>query len=246
MEHFGSDRLTEPGAGSDAAALKMRAVKDGDFYVLNAHSAPTAVAPLPALAAGRITFACLNNFSKISPQALHTWIKILQALPNSRLFLHALPGSHRDRLRAALAAAGINPGTERPARCHFFGFLPFADYLALHHQIDIALDPFPYAGGTTSCDALHGRAAGDVGRPGRPVARGASILSALGLPELIAATPEAYVDIAVGLARDSAAPAKSAPLCGAHGSLAADPDARGFARDFQALLRQPGANGHTD
>jgi len=193
------------------------------------------VSPLPARAggAGHITFACLNNFAKVSPQALATWMDILRQLPESRLFLHASPGSHQGRLRAALAAAGIDP-----ARCEFFGFLPFADYLALHHRIDLALDPFPYAGGTTSCDALY------MGVPlvtwAGPTALsrgGASILSALGLPELIAATPQKYVEIAVNLAKDLA---RLEPLRATlRGRMEASVlmDARGFAGDFQAKLR---------
>ncbi len=196
-------------------------------------SAPP-VAPLPALAAGHITLACLNNFSKVSPQALHTWIKILHALPDSRLFLHAAPGSHRDRLHATLAAAGI-----APARCEFFGFLPFAEYLALHHRIDLALDPFPYAGGTTSCDALYmGVPLVTWAGPAALSRGGVSILSALGLPELIGATPEAYVDIAVGLGKELGRLEQLRATLRQRMEASVLMDGRGFARDFQETMRR--------
>ena len=83
------------------------------------------------------------------------------------------------------------------------GFLPAAEYFDLHQRIDAALDTFPYGGGTTTCDALWmgvpvvslaGRTA--VGRGG------VSILSNIGLPELIAASPEQYVRVAAELAHD--------------------------------------------
>ena len=81
--------------------------------------------------------------------------------------------------------------------------MPFSKYLQQYHRIDIALDPFPYCGGTTTCDGLwmgvpavtlHGRTA--VGRGGE------SILHNLGLPQLIAANERQYVQIAADLAAD--------------------------------------------
>ncbi|HEY4328487.1 MAG TPA: tetratricopeptide repeat protein [Phycisphaerae bacterium] len=156
-----------------------------------------AVNPLPALAAGHITFACLSNFCKVSDDALRTWAGILNALPSARLYLHVLAGLE-ERVKRRLVKCGIDP-----SRCLFSPFLPFRDYLILHEHIDIALDPFPCNGGTTSCDALSmgvpvitlgGKTA--VGRGG------VSVLSNLGLPELIAQTPEDYIRIAVALAQN--------------------------------------------
>jgi len=232
MDYRLTDNAFDP-PDADTSVYTEKPLRLRSYWCYPAPEGAPAVTPLPARAGGQVTFACLNNFSKVSPQALHTWMDILRALSESRLFLHAAPGSHRDRLRATLAAGGIDP-----ARCEFFGFLPFADYLALHQQIDIALDPFPYAGGTTSCDALY------MGVPlvtwAGPTALsrgGASILSALGLPELIAATPEAYVEIAVKLAKDL--PRLEEMRATLRGRMEASPlmDARAFARDFQEKLR---------
>ena len=88
-------------------------------------------------------------------------------------------------------------------RLKFVGQRPWRDYISTWQTVDIGLDPFPFGGGITTCDALwmgvpvvtlSGRTA--VGRGGR------SILSNIGLPELIAETPERYIEIAVAVAND--------------------------------------------
>ena len=115
-----------------------------------------------------------------------------------RLLLHAHAGSHRDRVRDLFAQQGISP-----ERLAFADRLPMAEYFQLYHRIDVALDPFPYGGGTTTCDALWmgvpvvslaGQTA--VGRGGL------SILSNVGLADLVAYDSEQYVRIAVELASD--------------------------------------------
>src|SRR5262249_30958758 len=67
------------------------------------------VGPLPALAAGRVTFGCLNNFCKVTATALAAWGRLLRELPGARLLLHADPGSHRERAREFLAQQGVAP-----------------------------------------------------------------------------------------------------------------------------------------
>ncbi|MBI4625079.1 MAG: tetratricopeptide repeat protein, partial [Verrucomicrobia bacterium] len=112
------------------------------------HPAP-AVTPLPALAAGYITFGCLNNFGKVTPAALAAWCRLLAAVPNAHLLLHTHPGSHRSRLHDLFARNGIDPG-----RLRFSAQVPAERYFQLYQSIDIGLDPFPFPGGTTTCDAL--------------------------------------------------------------------------------------------
>src|SRR5262249_50564781 len=144
------------------------------------------VAPLPLLARRSITFASLNNFSKASDAALAAWKRILDAVPASRLILSALPGDHRRRATDVLGAS----------RVEFAQTTTFENYLSRYAQIDIALDPFPFCGGTTTCDALWmgvpvitlaGQTA--VGRGG------VSILNQIHLPELVAGTEQGYVQI---------------------------------------------------
>ena len=160
--------------------------------------APPVCAP-PSATTGHITFGCLNEFSKVTPAVLSTWSQILRRLPNCRLILHTKPGSQR-----AIAAQQFSQSGIDPARLTFVPRLPLPDYFAVYNGIEIALDPFPYAGGTTTFDALYmgvpvitlaGQTA--VGRGG------VSILSHLSLQELIAPEPEAYVQKALSLANDS-------------------------------------------
>jgi protein O-GlcNAc transferase len=154
--------------------------------------------PLPAARAGFITFGCLNNFFKITHATLQTWCSLLAAVPQSRLLLHAAAGSHRERIRRILHESGVDP-----QRLSFVPKLPQLAYMEQYRQIDIALDPFPYVGGTTTCDALW------MGVPvvtlaGRTaVSRGGvSILTTAGLPELIAADKPQYIRLAADLAAD--------------------------------------------
>jgi protein O-GlcNAc transferase len=157
-----------------------------------------AAGPLPARGAGHTTFGCLNNFCKATEPALALWRELLRGVPDAHLLLHAHPGSHRDRVRHFFAAGGV-----APERIAFSEAVSLPEYFDLYHRIDIGLDPFPYGGGTTTFDALWmgvpvvslvGRTA--VGRAGL------SILSNAGLPELVARTPEEYLNIAAGLAAD--------------------------------------------
>jgi predicted O-linked N-acetylglucosamine transferase (SPINDLY family) len=99
---------------------------------------------------------------------------------------------------ASFQSRGIAPG-----RIELVERLSPAEYFAAYHRIDIALDPFPYTGGTTTCDALW------MGLPvvtlagQTPVGRaGVSILSNALLPHLIATTPDQYLQIAAHLAAD--------------------------------------------
>ena len=154
--------------------------------------------PLPALEHGYVTFGSLNNFSKISEPTLAVWIQILHAVPHSQLLLHAHEGSHRQQVRDRLQREGIDP-----TRLRFAGFMPTRQYFELYRTIDIGLDTFPFAGGTTTCDALWMGVpvislAGKTG-----VGRGGvSILSNIGVPELIADSHEKYVRLARELAAD--------------------------------------------
>jgi predicted O-linked N-acetylglucosamine transferase (SPINDLY family) len=156
------------------------------------------VGPLPALSRGHVTFGCLNNFCKVTLPTLTVWRDLLCALPGSRLILHARPGTHRERVLRFLAEEGVDSG-----RVEFAGLTRTPQYFERYSQIDIGLDPFPYAGGTTTCDALWmgvpvvslaGKTA--VGRGGL------SILSNIGLPELVAQTPVEYIGICKDLAAD--------------------------------------------
>jgi predicted O-linked N-acetylglucosamine transferase (SPINDLY family) len=91
------------------------------------------------------------------------------------------------------------------SRAGFVGHQPLADYLEIYRQIDVALDPHPYGGGTTTCDALW-MGVPVVSLAGRTaVSRaGATLLANVGLERLVARTAEQYVELAAALIRDAA------------------------------------------
>src|SRR5581483_5736948 len=114
--------------------------------------------------------------------------------------IHIHEGSRRQRVAEQARSEGIDPD-----RIEFLNRLPALEYFAKYQQIDIALDPFPYPGGTTTCDAIW-MGVPVVSLAGQtPVSRGGlSILSNMGLPELVAGSSEQYVQIAMDLAIDLA------------------------------------------
>ena len=164
------------------------------------------VANLPAKTNGHITFGCLNNFCKASPATLSTWCQLLKHAPESRFILHASNGSHRQRFIDLLEQESIDP-----ARIKFVSHLPYDTYFRTYDQIDIGLDPFPWPGGTTTCDALW------MGVPVVSLAgqtavsrAGLSLLSNIGLPELAAHSQDQYVQVAADLAKDIPRPHRPA------------------------------------
>jgi protein O-GlcNAc transferase len=163
---------------------------------------PTAnvpVAPAPYFERGYITFGCFNSSRKINRDVVKLWSTILHLVPESRMLLkwHGMETEAKQRrLRPWFVEDGI-----APERLTFVGASMTTEYLKEYGAIDIALDPFPYNGGTTTLDTLW------MGVPvvtlsGRlPVQRiAASILTAAGLPDFIAQTPEQYLKIALYLA----------------------------------------------
>jgi predicted O-linked N-acetylglucosamine transferase (SPINDLY family) len=195
-------RLTDPyldPPGQDTGIYTERSVHLPETYwCYRAPAAVPPVSPPPVLQTGRTTFGCLNNFCKVSDPALAAWGRILRTTPGSRLLLHSRPGAHRLRVGEFFQREGVAQD-----RVEFLELLPFEEYCRVHERIDIALDPFPYAGGTTTCDALWmgvpvvslaGRTA--VGRGGL------SILSNIGLADMAARDVEEYVGLAIALAGD--------------------------------------------
>jgi protein O-GlcNAc transferase len=197
MDYRLTDRLLDP-PGEHEGWYTECSIHLDCYWCYGAPAQAPEPGRLPAAAAGYVTFACLNNFCKVSPPALETWLEILRQVPESRLVLHAKEGAHRQRVLEAAAGAGIDR-----ARVRFVGSVPLREYLELHQHIDVALDPFPWTGGTTTLDSLY------MGVPvislvgQRAVSRGGlTILTHAGLPELATSTREAYVQRAGELAAD--------------------------------------------
>jgi len=160
-----------------------------------------AVSALPARARGHITFGCLNSLAKLNDGVLALWARILAAIPGARLLLQASALNDplvQQRLRARAEAHGIAAD-----RLELRRFVPVEQAGRTYHDIDIALDPFPFCGGMTSLDALW-MGVPVVTLPQATIAgrQTASMLANLDLHELVAADAAAYVAIAVDLARD--------------------------------------------
>lgn len=198
---------------------------------------PVEVGPLPALQnGGTLTFGCLNKREKISDAAIEVWAEILRELPDSRLLLQnkvfADAGIAED-MRKRFAAKGV-----AQERLELIGGLSWREHLETYNRVDIALDPFPYNGTTTSVEGLW------VGVPllalkgDRLVAHmGESIQHAMGMTEWIAADKHEYVAKAVAFAGDL--PALAAVRNGLRERLLASPicDAPRFARNLEAAFR---------
>lgn len=148
-----------------------------------------------------ITFGSFNNLAKIGPPVLELWASVMKATPGSRLVLkwRSLEDPlTRRRIGRAFGALGI-----AAERLEFRGSIPHVQMLDEYGGIDIALDPFPFCGGLTSCEALW-MGVPVVTLPGeRPVSRQTlGFLQVLGLQELAADSPDDYVRIATALAAD--------------------------------------------
>jgi len=173
---------------------------DGRFCYAPPEYAP-AVAPMPARVRGSVTFGSFNNMSKVTPAVIELWAAVLRAVPDARLMLKwksLADATECGRLRQAFAAHSI-----APERLELRGRTPHAEMLAEYGEVDIGLDPFPFCGGLTSCEALW-MGVPIVTLPGvRPVSRQTlGFLTQLGLGELAASGPERYVALAAELAGD--------------------------------------------
>lgn len=161
------------------------------------------VRPTPALENGFITFGSCNNLGKLTDEVLTLWGQILQAVPGSRLLIEGKNLGRPDfanAYRQRCQSLGLDP--ERLDLVPLDGDNQYLTY----HRIDIALDPFPLTGGTTTFDVLW---------MGLPIVSmvghsfksrmGVGLLSYLGRTEWLAEAPEDYVRIARGLAADAEA-----------------------------------------
>ena len=156
-------------------------------------------APAPCRERGYVTFGCFNSPRKITREAAGLWAEILRAVPRSQLLLKysgMQMAPVEQRFRDWFSSDGI-----APERVRFAGPSPVKEYMAAYGEVDIALDPFPHNGDTTTLDTLY------MGVPVVTLAGrlgvqrdGATILSAVGLSDMVAETPQRYREAAVFLA----------------------------------------------
>lgn len=192
------------------------------------------LAPPPLLKNGYITFGCFNNPTKINDAVVALWARILQRAPASRLVLKGkqfTDPAFAQRMRARFVAHGID-GARIQLQLHSTP----AEYFAAYNDIDIALDPFPFAGATTSVDGLWMGVPFITLRGDRMVGhQGESILHNVGLADWIAADADHYVDLALAY---SDAQRLEQLRAGLRDRLLQSPlcDATGFAGHLEAAL----------
>ena len=193
------DAVTDPVGAADTWASETLVRLDGGFLCYGPlKNAPEPTGP-PSLKTGAVTFGSFNNPAKISPATFDAWAMLLARSSQARLLLKGAP--FRDAATRALFLAQLTERGVAAERVQLVGWVPAAEQLAVYHHVDIALDPFPYNGTTTTCEALWmgvpviallgNRHAGRVG---------ASLLTQIGLMDLIAKSVEEYVEIALALA----------------------------------------------
>jgi predicted O-linked N-acetylglucosamine transferase (SPINDLY family) len=235
FDHVISDWIeSPPGAEADFVEQAIYRLPN-DYVTFYPASYAPPVQELPALANGHVTFGCLNNYAKVNGPLLDAWSRILSACPGARLVLLSQQYNSTilvDDLKSRFARRGIDP-----ARVEFIGTRPHRVVLQTYGRIDIGLDPFPYGGGLTTCEALH-MGVPVVTAPGETFAsrHSASHLTHSGLGDLVCAGVDAYVARAVDLARDVQGLARlRADL---RRRMEASPlmDHARFARDFETML----------
>ena len=175
-------------------------ISECNFVVRPPDFAPE-ITELPFYGNGYITFGTFSIPTKINPEIVTVWCRIMQRVPGSRMMLKykAMDDpANVDRINKLFQNGGIDP-----SRLMLYGSTPHVDLLNHYNKIDIGLDPAPYSGGLTTCEALW-MGTPVVTCPGATFGgrHSQSILSCVGLTETIAGDFDQYVDVAVELAGD--------------------------------------------
>ncbi len=235
MDWFLTDRWETPIGSESLYSEKLLRLPDGYVCYSPPAHAPDVV-QLPALANGFVTFGCFNNLAKITPRVIETWAEILRRLPTARLILKTHQLSDRptaDGFLAGFTALGVSSD-----RLELRGSSGHRAFMGEYGHVDMVLDPFPYTGGLTTCEALW-MGVPTVTLPGEIFAsrHSASHLSNAGLADWLVGSVPDYIEMVVARASDLAALAelraglrqkvRCSPLC----------DAPRFGRNLGTALR---------
>nr|WP_315491558.1 tetratricopeptide repeat protein [uncultured Rhodoferax sp.] len=207
------------------------------------HGAPN-VSAMPAQSGRAFTFGCFQALAKINTTVLQTWNRILAGAPKARLRIQSV-GLDYPEQRTAFETRLVQAGLPLD-RITLHGTSTRADYLQAYAEVDAVLDTFPYPGGTTTVEALWmGVPTLTLATPGMLGRQGAALLTAVGLPEWVCNTVDAYVQRAVDLATDASSLQIDLVLLRKQlrGKVQISPlmDARRFASDLYAALRSMAA-----
>lgn len=235
IDYLISDGIESPSGTDDMYTEKLIRMPDDYICYMPPKSVPK-VGPLPALKNGYVTFGCFNNPTKVNDVVLAEWAKLLQQVPNSRLYLKGGPYAStmlRQRVLDTLARHGIEAD-----RVRMEGKSPHYQLFESYNEVDVALDPWPYSGGLTTCEAML-MGVPVVTLPGPTFAgrHSATHLINAGMPELVVENWDQYRDRVLELVSDlnSLATIRShlrrvlldSPVC----------DSKRFARNLANALR---------
>ena len=198
MDGFFADAVTVP------RALAARGYAEPILYLpsivpFSPMPYSDAPSPLPCLARRSFTFGSFNRWLKMTEAVLRVWGQILAAVPGSRLLLKEKIYEREDIRRQVLAALGAQGVAAE--RIEFRGWTPHDEHIQAYHEVDLALDPFPHAGGVTALEGLwHGVPPVTLLGERVPERLSASFCASLQLPMFVAHSVAEYIEAAVGFA----------------------------------------------
>jgi division/cell wall cluster transcriptional repressor MraZ len=200
MDYLLSDAVETPDWADALYTEKLIRMPD-DYICYDPPFYLPPVSDMPVKTKGFFTFGCFNNASKINDFLLNQWAVLLHSVPDSRLFLKSFNFDNenlKERVLTTLEGHGI-----ARERVRIEGKASHQTLLSCYNDVDIALDPWPYSGGLTTCEAL-AMGVPVVTLPGPTFAgrHSASHLVNAGLQELVASDWQNFIDITVGLTRD--------------------------------------------
>lgn len=201
IDYLLSDAVETPDGVDDSYVEKLIRLPDDYICYVPPNGYEPSVQSLPALENGYITLGCFNNATKLNDVVLEQWAGIMHALPGSRLYLKSMQYQSQERcrqVRDTLAGHGI-----AHARLIIEGPSSHADLLDAYNRVDIALDPWPYSGGLTTCEAfLMGVPVVTLPGPTFAGRHSATHLVNAGMPELVVNSWEEYRERVLELACD--------------------------------------------
>lgn len=200
IDYLLSDHIESPQGEDTLYTEKLIRLPD-DYICYDPSDEQAELQALPALGNGYITLGCFNNPSKINEVVLAEWAKIMHQLPYSRLFLKGFQYSNQALCQRIL---GIMASHDIPAtRLIIEGPSPHKELMEAYNRVDIALDPWPYSGGLTTCEAFM-MGVPIVTLPGPTFAgrHSATHLVNAGMPELVVNSWDEYRERVLGLATD--------------------------------------------
>ena len=201
VDYLITDDRISPAESADKFFVE-NLIRLSDFICYYLPELEVEIKPPPVIENGYITFGCFNNLAKLNQTVISKWSDILLSVPNSRIKLIA--GGFNDKTIQARYLKLFKDCGIGQNRIEFVTtILGRTEYLSQYNLIDIALDPFPFGGGTVSDETIY------MGVPLVTLSgniemgcMGKSKLLRLNMHELIAYNKEDYVQIAINLAHD--------------------------------------------